>query len=123
MTIIAYYLIGIFLVVSGVLFKLYPPKEINRSLGYRTPFAMKNKETWNEGNRFFGSTLIITGILCTIVYSVFHYIHKYKPNLSRGLPGLCCLIIIIGSMIFTEVHLRRMFDKDGNRKGKFQYKN
>lgn len=42
------YLSGIIMIIVGCVYKLYPPKHINYSLGYRASFAIKNIDTWNE---------------------------------------------------------------------------
>jgi hypothetical protein len=34
------------LVVIGFILRAYPPEHINNNLGYKTPFATKNKDTW-----------------------------------------------------------------------------
>ena len=120
MTISSYCLIGLVFIVIGILMRLYPPKDINRTLGYKTPFAMKNKDTWNEGNRFFCILIIGGGILFIILIFIFEYI--YVSNFKDRLLGIIMFVIIIGSMIFTEIHLRRVFHRDGNRKGKIHDK-
>ena len=61
------YLPVIFIIV-GFLLRKYPPKYGDFLLGYKSPFYMKNKDAWYEGNRFFGKILMYGGISGGILY-------------------------------------------------------
>ncbi|PJI08716.1 MULTISPECIES: SdpI family protein [Clostridium] len=81
-------------------------------IGYKTPFAMKNLDTWNEGNRFLGILGIILGIT-QIILGFIAYFHLY--NTSVIFP-VYTLIFVLATIFVTEIHLRKVFDKDGKRK-------
>ncbi len=110
------YLIGIIFIAVGVVLKLFPPKHINSWYGYRTPFSMKNKATWDEGNRFssimfvyVGGISLIAAVLCDVIYiGNFDKAFRVSTNIS--------IIALICSVPYAEIHLRRLFDKNGNRK-------
>lgn len=42
---------AIFILSGGMLFK-FPPKNINGVIGYRTSMSIKNKDTWNESQKY-----------------------------------------------------------------------
>ncbi|KEI11989.1 hypothetical protein Z959_12915 [Clostridium novyi B str. ATCC 27606] len=111
MSILKSCIIGIIFVLIGFLLMKYAPNNINNSIGYKTPFSMKNKETWNEGNYFCGKILFIAGIVFIPFSILFRYLYSNNLALSMkiSLFGIC--IIIIGSIIFTEIHLRMRFNK------------
>lgn len=98
--------------ILGLILRVYPPEHINNSLGYKTPFAMKNKDTWYEGNRFWGTMLSFTGIIFIPLSISMRYLYKNNLNLSI----LVLFILFIISIILTEIHLRKLFDKNGAKK-------
>lgn len=103
---------GVFVAILGFILKTYPPEHINNSLGYKTPFAMKNKDTWYEGNRFSGTMLLFTGIFFIPLSIAMRFLYKSSLNLSI----LVLFILLIVSIILTEIHLRKIFDKNGRKK-------
>ncbi|QAA33112.1 SdpI family protein [Clostridium manihotivorum] len=116
MSILVSFIIGLVFALIGWMLMKYPPENINSSLGYKTPFAMKNKETWKEGNRFCGKMLFIGGIIF-IPFSIFFrylYINNISLSLRISLMGL--LVIAIACIVYTEIHLKIIFDKTGIRK-------
>lgn len=105
-------IMGAFVAILGFVLRTYPPEYINNSLGYKTPFAMKNKDTWYEGNRFSGTMLLFVGIVFIPVSIAMRYLYSSNVNLSI----LVLFILLIVSVIVTEIHLRNIFDKDGIKK-------
>jgi uncharacterized membrane protein len=109
-------IIGMVLATFGLVLRVYPPEHINDNLGYKSPFAMKNKDTWYEGNRFFGTMLLFTGIIFIPFSIVMRYLYRNNLNLSESISVLGLVILSIAIIIFTEIHLRKLFDKNGVRK-------
>ncbi|AWI05454.1 SdpI family protein [Clostridium drakei] len=110
------YLIGAILITFGVILKLFPPEHINSWYGYKTPFSMKNKDIWNEGNHFaaillvyIGASSLIVAVICDVIY-IGDFDRAFKNSTTISIIGLLCFIPL------TEIHLRRLFDKNGNRK-------
>lgn len=56
--------------ITGLIFKLFPPRNINRIYGWRTKLSMKNEETWKEAQRH-GANLMILGGLINVVLGLF----------------------------------------------------
>lgn len=106
-------IIGVVMAILGFILRTYPPEHINNSLGYKTPFAMKNKNTWYEGNRFCGTMLLFTGIIFIPLSILIGYLYSDNINLSKNISILVLFVLFIVSIIFTEIHLRKLFDKNG----------
>lgn len=102
---------GAIFVIVGTGFKTTNKKR-NYSFGWKTKFATKNRETWKEAQRFGGNLFIIFGAISLISGYI---IYKFYPglNMTAGNIGLIFLVIIFAA---GEIHLRRVFDKDGNWK-------
>ncbi|AKA68177.1 SdpI family protein [Clostridium scatologenes] len=110
------YLMGVILITFGVILKLFPPKHINSWYGYKTPFSMKNKVIWDEGNRFaaillvyIGASSLIVAVICDVIY-IGDFDRAFKNSTTISIIGLLCFIPLM------EIHLRRLFDKNGNKK-------
>ncbi|WP_195604079.1 SdpI family protein [Clostridium tyrobutyricum] len=109
-------LMGIFIIIIGLVLKLYSSKYKNKSIGYRTSFAMKNKETWYEANRFFGFMIVLTGIFFTLFSIFISYLTILEQSLQLRISIVILFILFINIIFYTEVHLRKLFDENGNRK-------
>ena len=105
----------------GLLFSVAAPKKINFVFGYRTPMSMKNLDTWNFGNIYSGKIMWRTGaILLVGSLAALFAVMSNSQTVIRNV-GIVIIIVhavmIIGSVIFTEIALRKNFDHSGNRKG------
>lgn len=103
----------VFLII-GCLLRFFPPKNISSFYGYRTVMSMKNHDTWDESQKYAGSTMITFGI-CNLVLFTFRV---YAPMiLNDDLVQL--IFLIIGTIIYiyiNESRLRRIFTNEGERK-------
>jgi uncharacterized membrane protein len=110
------FVIGLAFVLIGAVLMKYPPNHINSNLGYRTPYAMKNKETWNDGNRFFGKTLCIGGIIYMLFSVLLRNMYSNNLSLNMKVSLLGLLTIAIACILLTEIHLRMKFDRAGSKR-------
>jgi uncharacterized membrane protein len=95
------------LLIIGLFFKFLPPKKINIIYGWKTRFSRINQDTWNESHRFGSKLFIITAVIDFLVSLIFS---------SFEVPFFGISIFTI--LIIGEIHLRKTFDKYGNRKYK-----
>jgi len=102
----------IFLVI-GLIFKLLPPKKINRIYGYRTVLSMQNQDTWNEAQRYSANSFIVFGLAYCALGYVFDYVIK---NVTIGYQGFVLIIGMILMLVIDEGHLRKIFNSDGSKK-------
>lgn len=105
---------GIIFLLCGLLMFKFPPESINGVIGYRTPMSMKNKDTWDEAQKYSGVSMIILGIISLLLAIISYLVKGLLANESFQL--LFMLIGTIIMIIIDEVHLRKIFNKDGSRK-------
>lgn len=98
------------------------PKEINDLFGYRTSMSMKNKDTWLFAHCYIGKLWYWCGFLTLFASVVVMIFMIGKPAGAIGTAGGILtgiqLIPLAGSIIPTEIALKRAFDADGKRKDK-----
>ena len=113
-------LVPVVMIVFGSVCGKGAPKEINHVFGYRTTMSMKNKDTWEFAHRHCGKIWRPVGWVM-LVLSVVAMIFVFGKD--TGTVGNFSIIVIviqtivlIGSVIPTEIALRKTFDEDGRRK-------
>lgn len=113
------------MIIFGYIYSKKPPQKPKSKFaysGYRTQMSMKNEETWEYANRFFGKLWFRFGIVLGLISIIplFFVIGKDKDTV--GFAGLIICYVQLVAMLLpvipTELALRRRFDKYGNRKDK-----
>ena len=118
-------LIPLTMIIFGYIYNKKPPQKPKSKFaysGYRTSMSMKNEETWEYANRFFGKLWFRFGIpvgVISIIPFIF-FIGKDKDTVGFAGMIICYvqLVAMLLPVIPTEISLRRRFDKYGNRKDK-----
>jgi uncharacterized membrane protein len=100
----------VLLVVSSI-FKLFPPKKINKIYGYKTPRSMKNQNIWNEANKFSSNLMFGSSILFIIF--VFITSNFIGGSLLRNISVFFLLVSLMFVIILTEIKLKKLYDKEG----------
>ncbi|MBE5987949.1 SdpI/YhfL family protein [Lacrimispora xylanisolvens] len=107
------------MIVIGYIFLKNPPKEINHLVGYRTTMSMKNKDTWEFAHHHCGKNWKIIGLSMLIPSALVMLFFIGKDINTIGEFGSVVMgvqtVILLASLIPTEIALRKNFDKDGNR--------
>ena len=106
-------LVGIICLVLGFIFKVLPPRKINCIYGYRTNLSMKNQDVWNEAQKYSANTLIILSVIYIALEFIFSYL---IGNIGIGYENILILIGFVIMIFLDEVHLTKVFKKDGSRK-------
>lgn len=98
--------------ICGGLSENYP----NTVSGYKTKSAIRNKDTWKEANEYFSKKLLQLGNLYIVVILItgFHYLDNYSIVLL--INSLMAIVIILLSIVITEIHIKKLFDENGNKK-------
>ncbi len=104
---------GIILLIAGIILKLFSPKKINSFYGWRSNYAQKNQETWDEAQRYGAKQLMYGGIIATIVGYI---LPKIFEEISRHFYGISFIVIVVLVIYRGEHHLRKKFNEEGNRK-------
>ena len=96
------------------------PKEINSVFGYRTSMSMKNKDTWEFAHKYCGKIWYVCGMVMLPITVIFMLLVIGKNEDCVGsIGGIICgvqLIPLIGSILLTEIALKKNFDKNGTRR-------
>ncbi len=108
------FLPGVIILVVALLYKFFPPKRQNWIYGYRTSTSMKNEETWNEANKYAANLMVIISIATIIIGSLVYILFPLKTGIN--LLGISLVSMLILIIVLTEIHLKNIFDKEGNRK-------
>ena len=104
----------------GRYFMKKAPKEINSVFGYRTSMSMKNKDTWEFAHKYCGKVWYVCGMVMLPITVIFMLLVIGKNEDCVGsIGGIICgvqLIPLIGSILPTEIALKKNFDKNGTRR-------
>ena len=96
------------------------PKEINALFGYRTSMSMKNQDTWDFAHKYCGKIWYTCGLILLPVTVLCLLLAIGKSIDFVGTAGgIICgaqLIPLAGSVIPTEIALKKIFDKNGKRR-------
>ncbi len=106
-------LIPLTMIIGGRMMWKHCPKEINGFIGYRTKRSMKNKDTWKFAHEYCGKLWWRIGWI-VLVPSLVVYIPIYGTTDNRigivgGIVMLIQVIVLICSMLPTEIALKRTF--------------
>ena len=108
------------MVIMGRMMWKHCPKHINGIFGYRTTRSMKNMDTWKFANEHCGRLWYKMGLFM-LAFSVLVSVLLLRTNdntysmISLIFVLLQCIILIV-SIIPTELALKKMFYEDGTRK-------
>lgn len=96
------------------------PKKINAAFGYRTPMSMKNADTWRFAHTHIGKSWRLIGWILLPVSAGAMLLVSGKDMDTVGTfgaaLGLLQIVPLAGSVIPTEIALRKHFDENGIRK-------
>lgn len=115
-------LIPVVLFLFGKFFSKNVPIGINAFCGYRTKRSMKNENTWQFANRYWGRLVsklavlsaVITARAMAFVYSA----DEGAVTVVASIAAAIQIVLLIISVIITEKALKATFDKEGNPIGK-----
>lgn len=95
-------------------FKRHIPKSINSWYGYRTTTSMKSQATWDEANRYSAQIMLyVAYIYCALTVISYFTIKGLE---SFQFCGVALVIMPLSTIVFTELHLNKKFDKEGKTK-------
>ena len=116
-------LIGpVVLLLLGLSYLLFSPKEANYYLGYRCYFGMGSEFAWRFTQRLAGFLFTGTGLVLTIVVFAISVSFPYMPLQDMVWKAASCLLVelIASILVILTVNLSAAFHFD--RKGKHRRK-
>ena len=110
----------ILLLAIGLMYLLFPPKEANHKLGFRTYFGMGSVEAWQFTQRLAGVVWSALGLILTVVMAVvcggFKNLEQ-DQMMARAATAIGWeLGLVIVSIIAINVTLMVLFDAKGYRR-------
>jgi len=110
---------AVLILVMALYYERYPPKYDNMSYGFRrgiTGFSMKNDNTWMEAN-VYSSKLLIYPAIFNVLFCLYIGIYLQNALAKATVFSLCLFAVsVLIITILCEFHLRKAFDKNGNKK-------
>ena len=104
----------------GKLFLNKAPQNISYTFGYRTTMSMKNEDTWQFAHKYCGKLWFRCGfmLLPLSIIPLLFVVGKEIDTIAKIGTVICFVQIVpfAGSIIPTEIALRKSFDKSGQRK-------
>jgi len=94
------------------------PGSMDAWLAYHTRSSRRNEDTWYEANIFAGRCLMIIGTLLLLLLILIELLLK-KSNLLLYVFSFVNVLSIGIVYLSTEIHLKRLFFRDGKRRPKF----
>ena len=101
-------LFGIFLGIAG------RPRKIRWWVGYRTSRSMKNQATWAFANSYAGKLMLLSGFT-SLTFCIGVFVHMDYMTFAPWAIGAQGVSLVFTS-IFTEMALKKEFDKNGERR-------
>jgi len=105
------------MIVFGILALAVIPRKPNWIIGYKTPMACKNQDTWVFAHKHFGKQLVIFGLVYAILS--IERIMSADSGASSAVIGIIVaaqVVAVLLAFIPTEIALRKNFSKNGERK-------
>ena len=113
-------LIPVLMIILGAWMAKGGPKNINWFMGYRTFMSTRNMDTWRFAHMFFGRLWFRTGMILlplTVGAMLFALvIDNASVETFGGVTVSIQAVFMFVPIIFTEIALKRNFDRYGNRK-------
>ena len=108
------------MIIFGRLFIRHAPQDINYIFGYRTSRSMKNMETWEFAHRYIGRIWFrwgwgMLGASLAVTLSALGQSNDTLGTVCSVMTSIQ-LFPLFGSILSTEIALRRTFDGTGARR-------
>lgn len=109
-------LVPIAFLICGWIMRKQAPEKINGLVGYRSRRSMKNVETWKFANEYCGRLWWRIGWVMFLFSGLVQIPFMHSSEDTIGIMGgiLCTVqtVLLIGSVIPTEIALKRRFAED-----------
>ncbi|MDO4188735.1 MAG: SdpI family protein [Lachnospiraceae bacterium] len=93
----------ILFIIAGAIQKNHPPKNINRTVGFRTALSMESQEAWDYANKQIGVYWVKVGIVELIVSVIavilLTVLLKGMFTTTRMIATFIMVIEVMGAMI------------------------
>lgn len=98
--------VSIFILVIGILFKLFPPRKINGFYGYRTLSSMKDIKSWNYAQKIGAYSFIIIGIIDFILGLIFMLLNNKNYTIEMTIFVFSFVVMFVVDEIMIRKHIK-----------------
>lgn len=98
------------MIVVGLIFRKWIPKEINSVTGYRTKRSMSSQEAWEYANRRFAVLWLKIGCLLFALIVLFKLLFPFNPANLSLIINLFVIAIMLLSTLIVERELKKKFN-------------
>ena len=113
-------IVPVIAIIAGRMMWKHCPKEINRIIGYRTKRSIINENTWKFAHEYCGRLWWIIGwimLLPSILIQIpFFNSTYYLIGIVEVSIVLVQIVLLVISIIPTEIALKKTFLDDGTRR-------
>ncbi len=113
-------MLPVLMIVIGKIFTKHPPRTVNGIYGYRTSMSMKNQDTWDFAQAYFGKLWQKTGwAMLPLAPAVMLFViggSEEAVGIAGGIEMAAELVVLTVSIVPVERALKRNFDGAGNRR-------
>lgn len=99
----------VFMLLIALIFRKFPPKEINILYGYRTKRSMANQQVWNTANSYWIQLFLKLTLLAFIFPLLSYFVFSTVDVLLFTI--ICSVLLLLITIPLTERHLNKHFDK------------
>ena len=120
-------LVGPLLMLAlGLMYYYKPPKEANYSWGFRTYVTMGSVEVWQYTQKLAGKWWMFLGgamaAISLVLGVILCFFNAEVVVVFAAIIVTVEVLLVIGSWIAINLIVLKSFDKDGNRREDFKYK-
>ncbi len=108
---ISYLVIPFAMLITGILYMKRPAKTINWMYGYRTQRAMKDQETWDFAQQYFGKVCRRLGMSLTIFVVILMLYVIGRDEKTLGTVGMIMGIVEVSTLVYVLTPTERALKK------------
>lgn len=112
--------IPVSMIAGGRMMWKHCPKEINKTVGYRTKRSMRNQDTWRFAHDCCGRLWWKIGWwMCFVSVPGQIFFRDSSERVLGMVEGVICMVqcvFLLGSVFLVERALKRAFFEDGSRR-------
>ena len=116
-------LIGpVVLLILGLSYLLFTPKEANYYLGYRCYFGMGSEYAWRFTQRLAGWLFTVTGLVLTVIMFAISVSFPYMPMTDMVWKAAACLVVELAASVLLILTVNLSAALHFDRKGRHRRK-
>jgi uncharacterized membrane protein len=101
-----------FMLILAYILRKFPPKKINHIYGYRTKRSMRNQDTWKMANDYSSELMLRFCLYSFMIPALGCFLF---PEYNLLVTIIINTILVISIIYYTETHLKKHFDAEGNQ--------